>query len=195
MDAQGYIDQRRRTFMQSAAIGLFAFSVSGCDAMMSPKDAHESGADFTRLSPPLVAILDARGDVLVPGAKAAGLAHYIDANLAREAGESLLMVRYLDVTTPQTLFYTAGLAALDSHCRATTGKPFTDQSEAETTAIVAALLKGNPAGWESVADAPPAALFYLAVRGDAVDIVYGTMAGFEALDIPYAGHIDPTSAY
>lgn len=195
MDPQGYIDQRRRTFIQSAAIGLFAFSVSGCDAMMSPKEAHESGADFTRLSPPSVAILDVLGELLVPGAKTAGLAHYIDANLAREAGESLLMVRYLDVITPQIQFYTAGLAALDSHSRTTTGRPFTDQSEAESTAIVASLLKGNLPGWNSIADAPPAPLFYLAVRGDAVDIVYGTMAGFEALDIPYAGHIDPKSAY
>ncbi len=195
MDAQGHIDQRRRTFMQSAAIGLFAFSVSGCDAMMSPKEARERGADFTRLSPPLVAILDALGDALVPGAKAAGLAHYIDANLARDAGDSLLMVRYLDVTMPHTQFYTAGLAALDSHCRTKTGKPFTDQSEAEVTPIIASLLKGNPLGWDSVAGAPPAPLFYLAVRGDAVDIVYGTMAGFEALDIPYAGHISPKSAY
>lgn len=195
MNAQGQIDQRRRTFIQSAAIGLFAFSVSGCDVMMSPQEARESGAAFTRLSPPLVAALDALGDALVPGAKAAGLAHYIDANLSREPGESLLMVRYLDVTTPQIQFYTAGLAALDAHCRAKTGKPFTDQSEAEATPIVASLFKGNPTGWDSIADAPPAPLFYLAVRGDAVDIVYGTMAGFEALDIPYAGHIDPKSAY
>ena len=195
MDAQGYIDQRRRTFLQSAAIGLFAFSVSGCDALMSPEQARESGADFAVLSPGLVAILDVLGDALVPGAKAAGLAHYIDANLARDAGESLLMVRYLDVTTPQAQFYMAGLAALDSHCRTKNGKPFIQQSEAEATPIIASLLKGNPAGWDSIANAPPAPLFYLAVRGDAVDIVYGTMAGFEALDIPYAGHINPKSAY
>ncbi len=195
MDAQRHIDQRRRTFLQSAAIGLFAFSVSGCDAMMSPMEARERGADFSRLLASSVAILDALGDALVPGAKAAGLAHYIDANLARDAGESLLIVRYLDVTAQQTQFYTAGLAALDSHCRTKTGKPFTDQSEAEVTPIIASLLKGNPPGWDSVAGAPPAPLFYLAVRGDAVDIVYGTMAGFEALDIPYAGHINPKSAY
>ena len=195
MDAQGLIDHRRRTFMQSAAIGLFAFSVSGCDAMMSPKEARERGADFTQLSPPLVVILDALGEALVPGAKVAGLAHYIDANLARDAGESLLMVRYLGVTTSQTQFYRAGLAALDSHCRTKTGKSFTGQSEAQATPIIASLLKGNPPGWDSVAGAPPAPLFYLAVRGDAVDIVYGTMAGFEALDIPYAGHINPKSAY
>lgn len=181
--------------MRSAAIGLFSYHLAGCDTLMSPKEAREKNADFSILSPSEVSALEALGEGLVPGAIAAGLAHYIDANLTRDAGESLLMARYFDLTMPQGSFYKAGLAALDSHSRRQTGKAFADLGEAHATPIIASLLKGNPPDWDAVADAPPAAIFYLAVRGDAVDIVYGTMAGFEALDIPYVGHIDPKSSY
>ena len=181
--------------MQSAAIGLFSYSLAGCDALLSPKDAHEKGADFLKLSAAQVVTLDALGEAIVPGARVAGLSHYIDANLARDVGASLLMVRYLDVSMPQSEFYKRGLAALDSHCLDKVGKTFADLVETETTPIIASLLGGSPSGWEKISNAPPAPLFYLAVRGDAIDIVYGTMAGFEALDVPYVGHIDPKAAY
>jgi Gluconate 2-dehydrogenase subunit 3 len=191
----GQIDAHRRAFMRSSAIGLMAFTLGGCDVLLSPKDARAKGADFALLTPDQVRIFDALGDALVPGASTAGLAHYIDANLARDPGSSLLMVRYLDVVMPHREFYAKGLAALDACSRKAAGKPFADLTEASATPLLAGLLKGNPDGWDDMADAPPAPLFYLAVRGDAVDIVYGTMAGFEALDIPYMGHIDPKTAY
>ena len=37
----------------------------------------------------------------------------------------------------------------------------------------------------------PAALAYAVLRADAVDVVYGTMEGYEALGIPYMAHIAP----
>jgi hypothetical protein len=37
----------------------------------------------------------------------------------------------------------------------------------------------------------PAALVYAVLRADAVDVVYGTMEGYEALGIPYMPHIPP----
>jgi Gluconate 2-dehydrogenase subunit 3 len=191
----GQIDTHRRAFMRSSAIGLFAYTLAGCDVLLSPKDARERGADHTSFSSEQMRSLDALGEALLPGAVAAGFSHYIDANLAREPGESLLMVRYLDIVMPHRDFYANGLAALNGACRKALGKPFVDLKEAEATPVLAGLLKGNPPGWDDVANAPPAPLFYLAVRGDAVDIVYGTMAGFEALDIPYLGHIDPKTAY
>jgi Gluconate 2-dehydrogenase subunit 3 len=191
----GQIDKHRRAFLRSSAIGLFAYTLAGCDVLLSPKDAREKGADFATFSAQQVRSLDALGEALLPGASKAGLSHYIDANLARAPGDSFLMVRYLDVVMPHRDFYVNGLAALDTACRKAFGKNFFALKEAEATPILAGLLKGNPPGWDNAANAPPAPLFYLAVRGDAVDIVYGTMAGFEALDIPYLGHIDPTTAY
>jgi hypothetical protein len=181
--------------MRSSAIGLFAYSLGGCDKLLSPKDAREMGADFSVFSPDQVRVLDTLGDALLPGASKAGLSHYIDANLKRDPGESLLMIRYLDVIMPHRDFYANGLAALDACYRKALGKRLVELNEAEATPVLARLLKGNPPGWDDVANAPPAPQFYLAVRGDALDIVYGTMAGFEALDIPYLGHINPRTAF
>jgi hypothetical protein len=42
-------------------------------------------------------------------------------------------------------------------------------------------------GWKG----RPPALAYAVLRADAVDVVYGTMEGYEALGIPYMAHIAP----
>jgi hypothetical protein len=38
---------------------------------------------------------------------------------------------------------------------------------------------------------PPPPLFYMMVRSDAVDVVYGTKEGFDQLNVPYMAHIMP----
>ena len=42
-------------------------------------------------------------------------------------------------------------------------------------------------GWQG----PPGRFVYLVLRSDAVDVVYGTMAGYAGLGIPYMAHIAP----
>ena len=44
-----------------------------------------------------------------------------------------------------------------------------------------------PEGWSG----PPSPFFYFVSRGDAVDVTYGTVEGFERLGIPYMPHIVP----
>lgn len=177
----------RRTLLKSAALGLFAFSVGGCDKLLTPQDAREQGAQLKVLTASEVALLEAFGEALVPGARTAGIAHYVDANLARSPADSLLTVRYLDVLPPHDAFYKAGLAALDGAATKLLGKPFAAASAAEARPLVAALLPGTVEGW----DGPPPPLFYLAVRSDAADLVYGTRAAFDRLKIPYMPHIEP----
>lgn len=177
----------RRTLLKSAAFGLFAFKVAGADMLLSPAEARTRGAALTTLSAEEAALLEAFGEALVPGARAAGIAHFVDANLARPHGESLLTVRYLDVLPPHDAFYKAGLAALDAASRAVLGAPFAGVSAAVAKPMVAAMLPGTIAPWSG----PPAALFYLAVRSDAADLVYGTRAAFARMQVPYMAHIEP----
>ena len=42
-------------------------------------------------------------------------------------------------------------------------------------------------GWQGAAGS----FVYLVLRSDAVDTVYGTMEGYEALGVPYHAHIVP----
>lgn len=185
------IANSRRGFLKASAIGLLAFTVAGCDRQLSPTDARKAGADFKVLSPPEVAILDMLAEVLVPGARDSGLSHFVDAGLAIDPADGFLMIRYLDVPPPWAGFYQSGLAALDAQARAAHAVGFADLPMDKATALVGRIAAAPPDGWP--ADAPPSPFFYFAVRGDAVDVVYGTMAGFERLDVPYLAHIEPTA--
>lgn len=179
----------RRTLLKAAALGLFAFKVGGVEALISPAEARTRGAALAVLTAEDAALLEAFGEALVPGARAAGIAHFVDANLARPHHESLLTARYLDVLPPHDAFYKAGLGALDAASRAVLGAPFVQVSAATAKPLIAAMLPGTIAPWEG----PPPPLFYLAVRSDAADLVYGTRAAFDRMQVPYMAHIDPPS--
>ncbi|KUO53234.1 MAG: hypothetical protein APF82_01095 [Sphingomonadales bacterium BRH_c42] len=138
-----------------------------------------SGAGYRTLTSAEAAILGDLGEALVPGARAAGLAYYIDHHISVPTAQSLLMLRYLDVAPPFARVYQAALAAL---ARVTGGR------SADWDAIAISLADGSIARWTG---APPPQLFYFALRADAIDVVYGTEAGFERLGVPYLPHIEP----
>jgi len=190
-DAVEQVDRRRRAVVAAAAIGPLAFQVGGIDVLLTPAEARAKGASFNVFTAGEARTCEAFGDCLVPGARAAGIAHYVDANLARPAGQSLLMLRYLDVLPPHADFYRHGLNSLNAESRNQHGQQFADLDETAASRLVAAIAQASPTGWNG----PPSPLFYFAARGDAVDIVYGTQAGFEKLSIPYLAHIAPKRDY
>lgn len=109
-------------------------------------------------------LLDALGDALVPGARSAGLSRYIDRYVSVPPASSLLTLRYLDVAPPYGEFYRSALRRIGVHHD-----------------IGGALRR--------LAEREP--IFHFALRSDAVDVTYGTMAGFEDLGVPYLPHIAP----
>lgn len=131
------------------------------------------------------ALLETVGEVLMPGARDAGIANFVDTQLGRE--RPLLIVRYFDWPGDLKDFYSSGLAALDKASQAANGTTFAKSTAEQQSALMGMFLENKVPGW----DGPPAPLFYLAVRGDAVDVVYGTVEGFQRLDIPYMPHILP----
>ena len=190
-DASEQINLRRRRFIAAATVGTLAYQVGGIEMRLTPAQARAQGASLSVLSATEARALESLGECLVPGARVAGIAHYVDANLRRPAAESLLMLRYLDVLPPHSEFYQHGLSALDAASVRQHGKVFAGLSEDIATSFVAAIAQANPDGWQGA----PAPLFYFATRGDAVDIVYGTKAGFEKLNVPYLAHIEPKTDF
>ena len=158
---------------------------------MTPAQARASDVPFRALDAGTVAVLDALGDVLLPGAAAAGLAHYIDHQLSGDPADSMLMIKYLGVAPPFNEFYRGGLRATDAAAQSLHGKPLADLGTPEATALVAQMSGGHIDGWQG----PPPGLFYFVLRSDAVDVVYGTQAGFELLGVPYMAHIEPPSRW
>jgi hypothetical protein len=158
---------------------------------MTPAQARASDVPFRALDTGTVAVLDALGDVLLPGSAAAGLAHYIDHQLSGDPADSMLMIKYLGVPAPFDDFYRGGLHAIDALARAAYGKSFADLSKERGIGLVTKLAGGQIEGWQG----PPPGLFYFVLRSDAVDVVYGTKAGFEQLGVPYMAHIEPPSRW
>jgi hypothetical protein len=145
------------------------------------------GVPLKVLTPDERAALEAFGDTLLPGAKDAGLAHYVDQQLSVPASEALLMARAVGVIPPYANFYRAGLAALDAASQKAHGAKFAALPQEKKNAFVEELRQKIPEGWSG----PPSPFFYFVSRADAVDVFYGTVEGFERLGIPYMPHIAP----
>ncbi|MEM1103678.1 MAG: gluconate 2-dehydrogenase subunit 3 family protein [Pseudomonadota bacterium] len=179
--------QTRRELLRNAQRGVAAVALGGVGAFC-PRTARADGAPMAVLkSAAIVKLLESFGETLVPGASEAGLAHYIDDQLAKRPEDSLLMIRYMDIPPPHDGFYVGAMAALDASSKVRFGAPFTELSTDQKRAFVGELSSGNPPGWSG----PPSPLVYFVVRADAVDVVYGTEEGFERLGVPYLPHIAP----
>lgn len=181
----------RRTMLKGGAIGALSFILAGRQVLLSPDQARARGADFQILTAEEAAALDVLGDGLLPGAAEAGLSHYIDAQLAAPAADSFLMIRYLDVPPPWDGVYKGIAHAAAGAAQARSGKALSELDDDELAGLIAAMAAGAVEGW----DGPPAGLAYFALRSDAVDVTYGTVAGFERLGIPYLAHIEPESSW
>ena len=184
-------DPARRDFLKRSGSGLLAVQIGGVLQWLTPRQARAGQSPLRILSATEYACLEALGDTLLPGAAEAGLAHFVDHHLSVPAADCLLLVRYLDVPPPFAAFYRSGLAALDTVALGLHGTHFEKLSPDRRTALVEVMSREDPAGWAG----PPAPFFYYVTRSDAVDVVYGTEAGFKRLNIPYLAHIPPPSPW
>ena len=182
----------RREFLQRSSLGLLAFHVGGCEVELTPQQAREQKATLRVLKAEEAQAVEALGDVLLPGSGAKGIAHYIDHQLAAPAPEQLLMIKYLDVEPPFLPFYRSGLDALDNAARTAHQDSFVSLDAGRRRELVARMARENPPGW---AGGPPAPFFFFVLRNDALDVTYGTVDGFDALEIPYQAHIAPPTRW
>ena len=177
----------RRAFLARAGIGFAALGVAGC---VSPAGlAAANGRPPRRLrvlSEAQAATYAAWCDVLAIGAAEAGVAFFVDKYLAEPFPESLLLVRYLQ-NPPFTDFYLGGIAGIDQESEARFSAAFLDLDKARKETVVNAAVNSSTVAWTT----PNPNFFYFISRSDAVDVVYGTVAGFRDLRIPYLPHIRP----
>lgn len=181
----------RRSMLKGAALGAVAFSVAGGMVWLPPREAHAQGVPLSILTPGERAALEALAETLLPGAIEAGVAHFVDSQLACPPGDCLLAARSANVAPPVSAFYHAALAGLDAAARAAHGKVFADCSGEQRQAFVEAMRQKSPEGWTG----PPSQQLYSLVRNDAVDVVYGTLEGFERLGVPYMPHVMPETKW
>ena len=170
----------RRDVLAAGAASLSCFLIAGQRVWASPADAVARHFTPDVLTASQVAALQRLGDRLVPGPADAGLAAFVDAQLAAGTG-SKLMAKYVGVPVEQQSgFYSAALDAV--------------HKALETTAVdelVGAMASDRVANWQG----PPASYVYFLLRADALDVTYGTEQGFADLAIPYNAHIAPETTW
>lgn len=181
----------RRAFLRDAGTGALAFWIGGNLVWLTPAEAREQEIPFRVLNATQARTLEAFAETLLPGSAVAGIAHFIDHQLAAPVAEQLLTIRYLGVEPPFNEFYAGGLAGLDASAKASYDKLFVELDAEEMTLLASELARANPAGWVG----PPSPFFFFVLRSDVQDVVYGTKAGVESLGIPYMAHIEPPSRW
>src|SRR6202162_2876599 len=177
----------RRALMKGAALSALAVTAGGVEVLLSPRQARAQSIAFKTLNADQVATLEALGDTLVPGAKQAGISHFVDQQLSIPPEQALLEARILNIRPPYANFYRAAIGAVDRASQARSGKRFAGVDEAAQRDFVDLMRQNKIEGWQG----PPGGFIYFVLRSDAVDVVYGTMAGYEALGVPYMPHIAP----
>jgi len=181
----------RRVVLKGAAIGALVFTIDGTELALTPREARARDVPLRVLSADEAATLEALGEVLLPGAQAAGISAYVDHQLAGDPGDALLIARSMGVAPPFAAFYRAGLAALEATARKQHESGFAALPEPTQIALVRQISQHSPDGWAG----PPAPFFYAVTRNDAIDVVYGTVEGFERLGVPYMPHIVPERSW
>ena len=179
----------RRAFMQGA--GALAFMVGGAEVLLTPGEARAQGVPLRSLKPDEAETIEALGETLVPDARKAGIANFIDQQISIPAEEALLEARILNVRPPYANFYRAAIGTIDRTSAAGGGKRFALLDAAAQHEFIDLMRQNKIEGWQG----PPGPFVYLVLRSDAVDVVYGTMAGYEALGVPYMPHIAPTKRW
>jgi Gluconate 2-dehydrogenase subunit 3 len=177
----------RRGFVKGATLGALAFSVGGIEILLTPSEARARNVPFRLLDGHQGETLEALGETLVPKAREAGIAHYIDQQISVAPQESLLQARIFNFRPPFADFYRSTIVTVDDNCRKLFGKEFAQASAKDQRDFVDRMRQNKIEDWKG----RPAALAYAVLRADAVDVVYGTMEGYEALGIPYMPHIAP----
>jgi hypothetical protein len=180
-------EMKRRDFIRGTAFGALAFTVGGAKILLTARDARAQGVPFRLLKADEAETLEALGETLVPGARAAGVAHFVDQQLSVPPEEALLEARILNVKPPFANFYRAAIAAVDRASQAREGRRFAQLKSMEQRELVDLMRQGKLDGWQG----PPGPFVYFVTRSDAVDVVYGTVEGYESLGIPYMAHIAP----
>lgn len=183
----------RRAVIEKALTGsvlCLSFSVGGATLMLTPQQARAQRVKLRTLKPEQVQVLEALAEALAPGSVEAGVTHFIDHQLAADPAECLLIAKYLQAPTPYAAFYAAGLNTAQTMAERRFRKALVALEADTLDSLVREMAKPG-----AVVEGFPIFLFYLCLRSDAVDVVYGTPQGFKRLNVPYMQHILPPEAW
>jgi hypothetical protein len=104
--------------------------------LLTAREARAQGVPYRVLKGGEAEVIESLGETLVPGARAAGIAHFIDHQVSVPPEEALLEARILNVRPPYLNFYRAAAGAADGAAKALHGRGFAQLSDAEQRELV-----------------------------------------------------------
>src|ERR1700737_5164584 len=137
----------RRGFVKGAAWGGVAFTVGGAEVIMAPGEARARGVPFRLLDAHQGETLEALGETLVPSAREAGIAHFIDQQLSVPPHESLLQARIFNFRPPFAEFYRTAVIAVDEGSRKLFGRDFAQLPAGDQRGLSDRMRKNKIEGW------------------------------------------------
>lgn len=178
----------RRTFVETAmksSILTLRYALPTGTLFLTAAEARERKLPLLKLTAAEGRQLELLGEAIVPGSTACGLLHFVDHQLAASPNEALLIAKYFEVAPPFLAFYAHGLRA-SAGLAADGGAALEKRDKVGMKALISEMSKPG-----AMHDGFPISLFYMCLRSDAIDVVYGTPEGFKKLNIPYMQHIMP----
>src|SRR2546422_4316695 len=141
-------EMKRRDFIRGAALGALAFTVGGAQVLLTGREARAQGVPFRLLKADEAETLEALGETLLPGARAAGIAHFVDQQLSVPPEEALLEARILNVKPPYANFYRAAIGAIDSASEPREGRRFAQLNTPAQRHVVDLVRQRKLDGWQ-----------------------------------------------
>lgn len=166
------------------------FKIGGATLLLTPEQARAQGVPLKKLSDVQARQLELLAEAMVPGAAELGVVQFVDHQLNADPNEALLLAKYFGVALPYQNFYARGLEVAASMAQSANGKSLEDLNAGEMEQLVRSM---SPPG--TIVGEFPIFLFYMCLRSDAVDVVYGTPDGFKKLNVPYMQHILPPEGW
>src|SRR5258707_13224731 len=147
----------RRALLRGAAAGALAFTVGGAELLLTPRAARAQGVPLRTLSAAQAEMLDALGETLVPGARQAGISHFIDQQISIPPEEALLEARIFNVRPPYANFYRAAIGGIDRASRSRGGgRGFAELDATAQHDFIDTMRQSKIDGWQG----PPAPFVY-----------------------------------
>jgi hypothetical protein len=167
-----------------------SYNLAGASVLLTPEQARAQNIPLQKLSDEQARRIELLAEAMVPGSVELGVVQFIDHQLNADPNEALLLAKYFEAPLPYIDFYAGGLVAAAAMSETSPGKPLEELDAAEMTQLVREMSAPGAA-----VDGYPVSLFYLCLRSDAVDVVYGTPEGFKKLNVPYMEHILPPEGW
>jgi hypothetical protein len=167
------------------------YSIGSVLVGLAPKEAKAAGVRLTVLSDSEGDLLEHIAESMVPGARAAGIAHFVDQQLSRGPDKVLLSIRFFGIDPPYAAFYQNTLSAVSRAAHELYSAMYRDLNPDQSLRLLDLMRQSLLTDWSG----PSSSVAYTAFRNDAMDVVYGTEEGMAKLGIPYMAHRRPPARW